>query len=246
MTRARRGSPLLRGSSLLRGFSLLEAIVGVAIATAFLGAIAMFTMNLGDSRARLARMTREVECADAIFNAMERACATAVVDGRSLGPGVAGNESSVRIVHCAVALGGQGQPAFSDLVDAAISFDAGGKRVSVAHGGQTDVLGAPIRNMRVRYLGVDGWKDAYDSVASAAFPVGVQVSIWFDRTRDGSGEQSTAAATDDDSTQSRTARVDPPDRTRFFRITGGPRADPLAVRGMRDESRSDTREGATR
>jgi hypothetical protein len=231
-----------------RGFSLLEAIVGVAIATAFLGAIAMFTMNLGDSRARLARMTREVECADAIFNAMDRACATAVVDGRNLGPGVAGNESSVRIVHCAVALGGQGQPAFSDLVDAAISFDAGGKRVSVAHGGQTDILGAPIRNMRVRYLGVDGWKDAYDSVASAAFPVGVQVSIWFDHTRDGSGEQSpaTAAAPDDETTPSRTPRLDPPDRTRFFRITGGPRADPLAVRGMRDEPRTDSREGATR
>jgi ATP-dependent Zn protease len=53
-----RHAPALR-----RAFSLLEAIVGVAIATAFLGAIALFTTNLGDSRARLARTSREIDCA---------------------------------------------------------------------------------------------------------------------------------------------------------------------------------------
>ena len=50
---------------------VLEAIVGVAIATAFLGAIALFTTNLGDSRARLARTSREIDCAEAVFTAIE-------------------------------------------------------------------------------------------------------------------------------------------------------------------------------
>lgn len=202
-----------------RGFSLLEALVGVAIATAFLGAIAVFTTNLGDSRARLARSSREIECAETVFSAIERACASAVVSGGPQGAGIVGNEASVRIVRSAIGLGRDGQPIFSELGATAVSFDSGSRRISLQNGGSADMIGAPVREMRVRYLAVDGWQDAFDTSEGVGFPVGIEVSIWFDRGgSDESGDGTVGEST--------------PDRTRFFRVMGAPRVDPLAIRKL--------------
>lgn len=209
-----------------RGFSLLEAIVGVAIATAFLGAIALFTTNLGDSRARLARSSREIECTEAAFSAIERACATAIVGGGAVGPGISGGETSLRITRSAVGLGNDGQPIFSELSMTMVSFDAGSRRISVRRAGALDMLSAPVRAMRIRYLAEDGWQDAFDSADGAAFPVGIEVSIWFDRG--GGGEEGEEPALDA-----------PPDRTRFFRIMGAPRVDPMAIRRIEKDRGSD-------
>jgi hypothetical protein len=206
-----------------RGFSLLEALVGVAIATAFLGAIAIFTTNLGDSRARLARSSREVEAAEAVFTAVESACACAVVSGGAQGAGIVGNETSVRIVRSAIGLGDDGQQIFSELGATAISFDSGSRRISVRRSGSLDMVAAPVREMRVRYLAVDGWQDAFDTSEGVGFPVGIEVSIWYDRGGDGE-----------------VGGDPPPDRTRFFRVMGAPRVDPLAIRKLDRE-----RDGAT-
>jgi len=206
-----------------RGFSLLEALVGVAIATAFLGAIAIFTTNLGDSRARLARSSREVEAAEAVFTAVESACACAVVSGGAQGAGIVGNETSVRIVRSAIGLGDDGQQIFSELGATAIAFDSGSRRISVRRSGSLDMVAAPVREMRVRYLAVDGWQDAFDTSEGVGFPVGIEVSIWYDRGGDGE-----------------VGGDPPPDRTRFFRVMGAPRVDPLAIRKLDRE-----RDGAT-
>ena len=214
-----------------RGFSLLEALVGVAIATAFLGAIAIFTTNLGDSRARLSRSSREIECADAVFAAIERACATAVVEGGAQGAGIVGNETSLRIVRSGVGLGADGQPIFSELAATAVSFDFGTKRISLRRDGNLDMLGAPVREMRVRYLAKDGWQDAFDTSEGVGFPVGIEVSLWFER---GSGVEESGAA----------VAAPAPDRTRFFRMMGAPRVDPLAIRRLdkeREAAREDSR-----
>jgi hypothetical protein len=239
--RSLRGSFSLRvGCSLRGGFSLLEAIVGVAIATAFLGAIALFTTNLGDSRARLARTSREIDCAEAVFTALERACATAVVAANG-GAGIEGNESSVRIVRSAVGLGNDGQPVFGELSATAVSFDAGARRVSVARGTTRDALSAPVRALRIRYLAEDGWQDAFDSTDGGAFPVGIEVSIWFDR----SNGDARADADADGASMTEPAIDAPADRTRFLRVTGGPRVDPLAIRRIEDDRGSSSR-GQTR
>ncbi len=224
--RCPRHAPALR-----RAFSLLEAIVGVAIATAFLGAIALFTTNLGDSRARLARTSREIDCAEAVFTALERACATAVVEANG-GAGIEGNESSVRIVRSAVGLGSDGQPAFAELSATAISFDASTRRVSVARGTTRDALSAPVRALRIRYLAEDGWQDAFDSSDGAAFPVGIEVSIWFDRSN---GDADVASSAEGLDAPVEAAIDAPADRTRFLRVTGGPRVDPLALRRIEDD-----------
>ena len=198
-----------------RGFSLLEALVGVAIATAFLGAIAIFTTNLGDSRARLARSSREIEAAEAVFTALESACACAVVSGDSQGAGIVGNETSVRIVRSAIGLGDDGQQIFSELGATVVSFDPGSRRISVRRSGSLDMVAAPVRDVRVRYLAVDGWQDAFDTSEGVGFPVGIEFAIWFDRGGDGE-----------------VAGDPPPDRTRFFRVMGAPRVDPLAIRKL--------------
>lgn len=219
-----------------RGFSLLEALVGVAIATAFLGAIAIFTTNLGDSRARLAKSSREIECADAVFSAIERACASAVVEGGAQGAGVVGNETSLRIVRSGVGLGGGGQPIFSELSATSVSFDFGSRRISLRRDGNLDMLAVPVREMRVRYLAKDGWQDAFDTSEGVGFPVGIEVSIWFDRG--GADADAGAEGTAGESQSPAPA----PDRARFFRVMGAPRVDPLAIRRIdreRDSARED-------
>ena len=215
------------------GFSLLEVIVGVAIATAFLGAIAMFTANLGDARARLARASREIECADEIFTALERACASAGVDGGALGSGIDGNESSVRIVRAAVGLGNDGQPPFSGLSATTVEFSSGAQRVTVSRGEPGGALAAPVRTMRLRYLAEDGWQDAFDSADAASFPVGIELSIWFARQ----GDATTDAEARDPESVTNTIEA-PPDRTRFFRVAGAPQVDPLAIRKLEDDAKS--------
>ena len=206
-----------------RGFSLLEAIVGIAIATALLGALALFTVNLGDARERLSRLSREIECVDALFSALERGCATAVVDSAEFGAGIDGNESTLRIVRAAVGLGNDGRAALSDLTVTTIAFDQGAGRVAITRGLERDELPAPVRAMRIRYLAEDGWQDAFASDEAGAFPVGIEVSVWFDRG---------ASADFADPADSAATR---PDRRRFFRCMGGPKVDPLAIRSIESE-----------
>lgn len=208
-----------------RGFSLLEAIVGVAIAAAFLSAIAVFLVNLGDTRTRLARMSREIESAEVVFSSLSRACATAVVDGGGVGTGISGNETSLRIVRSAVSLGNDGGAPFGDLAPVSVSFDSGSGRMTLSRGGGASMLAAPVRAMRIRYLDERGWQDAFDSRDSGGFPVGIEVSIWF--ARGDAAEEGDEGAPD--------PAAAPPDRTRFFRVTGGPQVDALAIRRIERE-----------
>lgn len=164
-----------------RGFSLLEAIVGVAIAAAFVAAIAIFASNLGDVRARLARSAAELETADAVFSELGRACAAAVVDDARLGAGVSGNESSVALVRCAVGLGEGRDELLSDRSAVRIEFDAAARRIVLRRGTLRDELPAPVRAMRVRYLDDGGWTDSFDSAEAERFPALIEVSLWFER-----------------------------------------------------------------
>jgi len=200
-----------------RGFSLLEALVGVAIATAFLGAIAVFTSNLGDARARLARGSRELECADALFTALERACATVVLDAGAAGDGITGDATEVRLVRCGVTLGDAGGARFGDTVETAIRHDAAARRVTIGR----DTLPAPVRALRLRYLTPDGWEDSFRSADAERFPVAIEAAIWFDR--------SSGPADDTEPTGA-------PDRVRLVRVTGGPRLDALSIRRLEKES----------
>ncbi|MEY3027358.1 MAG: prepilin-type N-terminal cleavage/methylation domain-containing protein [Phycisphaerales bacterium] len=213
-----------------RGFSLLEAMVGVAIAVALLSALALFTTNLGDTRARLARLSREIECTEALFTALERGCATAVVASPSLGSGVSGDATTLRFVRAAVGLGNDGRPAFSGESEVSIAFDTSGRRISIVRGTLADTLSAPVRRMRIRYLAERGWEDSFDSGAEQSFPVGIEVALWFDR-----GEAIDDAVRDDPDADALPLSEPPPDRRRFFRCTGGPKADPLAIRSILDE-----------
>lgn len=209
-------TPARRGA-----FSLLEALVAVAIATAFLGAIAVFTSNLGDARARLSRSSREIECAESVFIALERACATVVLDAADAGDGIEGDAARLRMVRSGVGFGDDGGARFSEFVAVAVRFDAALRRVTIERGSQEEIQSAPVRALRFRYLTEDGWQEIFRSSDSGAFPVAIEASIWFDRGDAGEGE---------------VAESTPPDRRRLVRITGGPKLDALAIRRIDRES----------
>ncbi len=209
-----------------RGFSLLEAIVSVAIAVALLGALAVFTTNLSEARQRLAQLTDRLECADAVFQLCDKAFATAVVDDGQLGAGISGSESSLRIVSSHIGTGGEGGSLLGDRESHTIEFDASARRVIIVHGEHRDVLATAVRSLRVRYLTSDGWVDSFDSAEHGIFPVGVELSMWFERA----GE--VAKETELDSSE--TALMAAADRTRFFRVMGAPHVDVLARRAILD------------
>lgn len=219
----------------IAGFSLFETLVAIAIAGVFLAAIAIFTMNLGDTRARLARLSSRIECADAVFAALDRAIATAVVADARGRPGVTGDGSSIRLVRSAVGLGDDGGTLLGEAGASGIAFDPARGRVSVVRGIARDELGAEVRDLRIRYLAPDGWTESFDSIDAGGFPVAIEVSIWFANPQpdDADARAAEAEAASPDAAQ-RPALADP-DRRRLFRIPGAPRIDTLALRRIREE-----------
>ncbi len=245
-----------------RGFTLIEVLVGIAIGGALLAALGVFTLNLTDTRARLAALTARVDSAEIVFSALDRALATAVVEDALLGPGVSGNESALRVVRSAVGLGGGREALFAETGVVEVRFASGAQRLEIVRDGRTAALPAPVRAMRVRYLGERGWSDAFDSGESGGFPAGIEVSIWFgedgadgdeggyeqddgfDRA-DGRAVRGQAPRAAEDgiavgssASFARPALDGPPDRRRFFRIAGSPRVDALALRSIRDGERA--------
>jgi len=221
-------SSRMRSSRRTRAFTLLEAIVSVAIVAALLGALGVFIRNLGDARTRLATSVERIECADAVFALVDRALATAVVADPALGAGVGGNERSLRIVRATVGLGEGDAPLLAERERCEVRFDGGTGRIELARGDRRDAVEVPVHAMRVRYLVEGGWRDAFDSRDAGVFPVGIEVSIWFDRVTEadlGSAADELAALTP----------LGSPDRRRFFRVPGAPRIDPLARRVIEDE-----------
>jgi len=212
----------------IRAFTLLEAIVGIAIVAALLGALGIFIRNLGDARTRLATSVERIECADAVFALVDRALATAVVADPVLGAGVGGNERSLRIVRATVGLGEGDAPLLAERERCEVRFDGGTGRIELARGDRRDAVEVPVRAMRVRYLAEGGWRDAFDSRDAGVFPAGIEVAIWFDRV----AEADLGSAADEVATP---APLGSPDRRRFFRVPGAPRIDPLARRAIEDE-----------
>ncbi len=244
-----------------RGFTLIEVLVGIAIGGALLAALGVFTLNLTDTRARLAEMTARVDSAEVVFSALDRALATAIVEDASLGAGVSGNESALRVVRSAVGLGGEREALFAEKGVVEVRLVPGAQRLEIVRDGRTAALPAPVRAMRIRYLGERGWSDAFDSGEAGVFPAGIEVSIWFGDDGNepeggfegGDGEEggrgtgaSSATRADardgivarDGTAPPASALAAPPDRRRFFRIAGSPRVDALALRSIRDGERA--------
>lgn len=203
-----------------RGFTLLEAIVATSIAVALVGALGVFVSNLLDARSRLLRLAERLECADAAFDALAQATASAVVSDPGAGPGVLGDASGVAVVRSAVGLGADGATLLGERVRVEVRHDPSRRRVVIRRGTAEEVLEPEVAGLGVRYLAVDGWTDSFDSTEVGRFPVGIEVSIWFGAAEAVDGGAPPASA---------------PDRRRFFRIPGAPQVDPLALRAIRED-----------
>lgn len=168
-------------------------------------------------------MAARIECADAVFEAVDRALATAVVEAAGGAPGVAGTERLLRIERAGVGLG-EASPLLADLESIEVAYD-GASRIAITRGAESDALEADVRAMRIRYLATDGWADAFDSVRSGGFPAAIEVSIWFGPDASDEPDEPAEEAT----------TLGPADRRRLFRVFGAPRVDPLAARSVREE-----------
>jgi len=234
MTRVVRSSSM----SQRRGFTLLEVMVGLAIIAALVGALSGFLVQLSDARARLTTTVERVECADAVFSLVDRALATAVVADPQFGAGVGGNESTLRVVRSGVGLGQGDAPLFADRERCEVRMLDGAGRIEIARGDRRDIVDVPVCALRIRYLSERGWRDAFDSSEDGAFPVGIEVSIWFGEETPANREMSSDEVLDVRGTLASETLTGAPDRRRFFRIAGAPRVDPLARRAITSDEES--------
>ena len=107
-----------------------------------------------------------------------------------------------------------------------------------ASGDRRDIVDVPVRALRIRYLSERGWRDAFDSSEDGAFPVGIEVSIWFGEETPANREMSSDEVLDVRGTLASETLTGAPDRRRFFRIAGAPRVDPLARRAITSDEES--------
>jgi hypothetical protein len=184
-----------------------------------------------------------------VFSLVDRALATAVVADPQFGAGVGGNESTLRIVRSGVGLGQGDAPLFADRERCEVRMLEGAGRIEIARGDRRDIIEVPVRALRIRYLSERGWRDAFDSSEDGAFPVGIEVSLWFGEETPRDREMSNDEALDVVDTRVSETLTGAPDRRRFFRIAGAPRVDPLARRAIAsdgDLSAQSKREGSSK
>lgn len=165
-----------------RGFTLLEALICVGMLVLLLGALALFVEDLATTRQMSARTAAQTRSADALFNALEVALQTAVVDGGSLGAGISGTDRSIRVLSSRT---DAGSGSVSQLLDAAFTplsatqVDEIAGTVTLGRSGVSSQLPAAVRALRIRFWTDAGWSDSFDSLREGTLPAAVEVALWF-------------------------------------------------------------------
>ncbi|MBL9140906.1 MAG: type II secretion system protein [Phycisphaerae bacterium] len=176
-----------------RAFTLFEVLVAVGLIGLLAGALAIFVDDLATTRSFVTRTTERARCADALFSTLETALQTAVTDGGSLGAGVSGSATSLRVLSSRTdALGSSAaeltRAAFAPLV--ATEVRSNGGTVMIGRAGAATMLPAPIAAIEFRYFDGEAWADGIDSLQAGRLPVLVEVSVWFGGAPDSSPSES--------------------------------------------------------
>ena len=176
-----------------RGITLLEVLVTIALTLALLGAMSGFFWDLLDARDRILERTAQQRCATTLLDGIERDLCTCIVGDRTHGAGVAGDETSLRLLSRRVPVhelhdGQSVTNTFADLERSEYQFRARTVEASrhvvsgrgASRGGSFHDLGAEVYKVRFRYHDGAIWRDSFDSLQADRLPTAIEVAIWFE------------------------------------------------------------------
>ena len=177
-----------------RAFTLLEVLVSIALIIGLVGVMYGFLFNLLDTRSRVLEASERNRAATILIERLEADLVCCVVGDSSAGAGLAGDETSIRVLTRTVAAGlaqrGRDDPAaFADLQFAEYRFVPGGGEIQASRGVVGDSrssaqsgsfsLGGSLYKVRFRYHDGSDWRDSFDSSSANSLPQAVEVAIWF-------------------------------------------------------------------
>ena len=176
-----------------RAFTLVEVLVATALMLALVGAMYGFLHDLVSVRARALDLTARHRAADAALETLETHLACAIVADARAGAGVVGDDRGITVRSRGVTArltppAGESPPPLADRQDFELRFET--DRLTATLDGAVHDLG-PVAGFRLRYFDGEAWADEYDSRRLDALPVAVEVRVWYDRTTDVDGEETT-------------------------------------------------------
>jgi hypothetical protein len=158
-----------------------------------LGAMFGFFWDMLDVRRRVLEETARRRAAQMLIERIDRDLMTAIVGDSTVGAGIAGDATSLRILTRSVPVrlaqrpDGPGEP-FADLERSEYTFDASDKQITAARALATVSsgsiesfpLGGQVSKLRFRFHDGTSWVDSFDSLRADRLPVAVEIAVWFD------------------------------------------------------------------
>lgn len=173
-----------------RGFSLFEIVLAIAIMLLLGGAVFGFFFELMDQRKRVEAASGMQQAAGVMLERLESDVQTVIAGSGAVGAGIRGTNDRLALLSRGVTAPLQDRiVALGDLQGSEWEFDeqTGELRarrwdaLSDRGRGAMEVVSRDFERVRFRYHDGSGWKGTFDSSATGALPVAVEVAVWFRR-----------------------------------------------------------------
>lgn len=158
-----------------RAFTLLEVVLAIALLVILSAGVAAFAWNIIDARARVLEAVERDRAAGAIFEAVERALASATLAAEGFNAEPAALRLATRDARAAL---DADTPALARRTFE-LRFHEADQRVTVALARGSDQLPASFERVQVRSFNGREWVDRFDAAQVGRFPHAVEIALWF-------------------------------------------------------------------
>lgn len=215
-----------------RGLTLLEVVLALGLLAVVGSLLSAFVFDLDRNGTVLGAQARRVADCSVLFDRLELAVQTAVVQTPGGEAGVTIEDGSLAIVSTRDRSAPATTPGGDAFVTLRCRDTSEGIRLTEQAGGSEPVEGLVLPGSKVAFRAHDGevWRDAYDSAGAGSMPSMIEVSVWYTRSESdavaGDEEDDFGIGLDVESgTPIETERARGPDRRRLIALP-----DPVTAR----------------
>lgn len=203
-----------------RGFTLIEVMIALALIALLAGAVLSFLSSLSSRQDALVRAAEEAQATDTLLDRIEGDLLAGLAGDASLGAGINGTATRLRILTRGVDLGDGGSGDLQEAVYAFVGSTLSLSRRPAGPGSEgvtaaSHPLSTGLARVRFRYFDGRAWATSFDSAALGRLPAAVEIEVW----RAGRGP-----APGPEGAEERDAVWPEPDRSRVIVVPDGPDA----------------------
>ncbi len=167
-------------------FTLIEVILSLAILVILASSIGWAVREMREKTMVLRRASDDLTLCTAVFDLLDSAITNGLaLDPTRAGAGIRGDTDSIEIVSRSVLADLDGDiAAFAGLTRLRLEFDPQAPQLSIgrsaaSQGASPQPITRRIEHLRFRYHDGQQWVDSFDSSASGALPVAIEIAVWF-------------------------------------------------------------------